>query len=115
VAFQTEPLEEALEVVGSIEVEIYVSSTAKDTEFTAKLIDVYPPSSDFPSGFEMNLTDGILRARYCNSPTIQELLQPGKTYRLTIEPFPTANVFKKGHRIRIEQQLPPIRVQSQHR
>jgi putative CocE/NonD family hydrolase len=102
VVFQTEILEEAIEVIGPIEVELYVSSTATDTDFTAKLIDVYPPSSDFPSGFEMNLTDGILRARYRNSPATQELLQPGEIYQITIEPFPTANVFKKGHRIRID-------------
>ncbi len=102
VVFQTDPLEEPVEVVGPIEIEIYVSSTAVDTDFTAKLVDVYPPSSDFPSGFEMNLTDGILRARYRNSPSTQELLQPGKIYKLVIEPFPTANVFKKGHRIRVD-------------
>ncbi|MGH9336969.1 MAG: CocE/NonD family hydrolase, partial [Vicinamibacteria bacterium] len=63
---------------------------------------VYPPSSDFPSGFEMNLTDGILRARYRNSPSRQEMMKPGEGYRITVEPFPTANLFQKGHRIRID-------------
>jgi putative CocE/NonD family hydrolase len=102
VVFQTEPLKQAVTVVGPIKVELYVSSSAVDTDFTVKLIDVYPPTKDFPTGFEMNLTDGILRARYRNSPERQELLRPGEIYKLVLEPFPTANVFKKGHRIRID-------------
>ena len=92
VVFQTEPLEEAVEVIGPIVVELFVSSTALDTDFTAKLVDVYPPSEDFPSGFEMNLTDGILRARYRNSPEEQEMMSPGEIYQLAVKPFPTANV-----------------------
>jgi putative CocE/NonD family hydrolase len=63
---------------------------------------VYPPSKDYPSGFEMNLTDGIMRARYRNSPEHAELMKPGDVYELQIEPFPTGNVFKKGHRIRLD-------------
>jgi putative CocE/NonD family hydrolase len=102
VVFQTEPLTEDVEVVGAIEVKLFVSSSAVDTDFTAKLIDVYPPSLDFPTGFEMNLTDDIVRARYRNSPTKQELLTPGQVSEITIRPFPTGNVFKKGHRIRID-------------
>jgi putative CocE/NonD family hydrolase len=81
---------------------LYAASTAVDTDFTAKLIDVYPPSQDFPSGFDMNLTDGIIRARYRNSPEEQEFMMPGAVYEFVIEPFPTGNVFKKGHRIRID-------------
>jgi putative CocE/NonD family hydrolase len=50
----------------------------------------------------MNLTDGIVRARYRNSPERAELMKPGEVYEVQIEPFPTANVFKKGHRIRID-------------
>jgi predicted acyl esterase len=102
VVFQTEPLKEDIEVTGPITVKLHASSNAPDTDFTAKLIDVYPPSKDFPSGFEMNLTDGIIRARYRNSPESQELMMPGEIYLFTIEPFGTANVFKKGHRIRID-------------
>ena len=102
VAYQTEPLQQDVEVVGPIEITLHASSNRMDTDFTAKLIDVYPPSSDFPSGFEMNLTDGILRARYRNGPEKQELLTPGTVYRFTIRPFGTANVFKKGHRIRVD-------------
>ena len=100
--FQTELLREDVEVSGPIVIKLYASSTALDTDFTAKLIDIYPPSKDFPTGFEMNLTDGIIRARYRNSPERQELMKQGEIYLFTIEPFGTANVFKKGHRIRID-------------
>lgn len=102
IVFHTEPLAEDVEVVGPIVVNLFASSTAVDTDFTAKLVDVYPPSDDFPLGFEMNLTDGILRARYRRSPAQPELMKPGEVYEFRIEPFPTANVFKKGHRIRID-------------
>jgi len=100
--FQTEPLEQDVEVIGPIAVRLYAASTAVDTDFTAKLIDVHPPSLDFPSGFDLNLTDGIIRARYRNAPDRQELMTPGEVYELVIDPPPTANVFKKGHRIRID-------------
>jgi len=100
--FQTEPLAEDVEVLGPIVVKLFASSTAVDTDFTAKLVDVYPPSERQPSGFDMNLTDGILRARYRDSPSKSELMTPGTVYQMTIEPFPTANVFKKGHRIRLD-------------
>jgi putative CocE/NonD family hydrolase len=102
VVFQTEPLEEPVEIIGPITVRMFVSSTTVDTDFTVKLIDVYPASEDFPSGFAMNVTDGVLRARYRNTATRQELMTPGETYEITIEPFPVANVFKKGHRIRLD-------------
>ena len=102
VVFQTDSLQNDMEVVGPIVVKLFVSSTATDTDFTAKLIDVYPPSADFPTGYEMNLTDGIVRARYRNRPDRQELLQPGEIVEIAVTPFPTANVFKKGHRIRVD-------------
>jgi putative CocE/NonD family hydrolase len=102
VVFQTEPLPEDVAVIGPITVRLFASSTALDTDFTAKLIDVYPPSEDFPRGFDLNLTDGIIRARYRDGRLKQELIKPGQVYEFTIRPFPTANVFKKGHRIRID-------------
>lgn len=102
VVFQTEPLQSDMTVVGPIVVKLFVSSSATDTDFTAKLIDVYPPSADFPTGFEMNLTDGIMRARYRDRPDRQELLVPGEIVELTVAPFPTANIFKAGHRVRID-------------
>jgi uncharacterized protein len=102
IVFQTTPLVEDVEVVGPITVKLFASSTAPDTDFTAKLIDVYPPSTDYPRGFEMNLTDGIVRARYRKSRETAEFMKPGEIHQFTIEPFPTANVFKKGHRIRVD-------------
>lgn len=73
-----------------------------DTDFTAKLIDVHPPSPDFPAGIDMNLEDGIIRARFRNSLEKQELLVPGEVYRFTIQLYPTSNVFKAGHSIRLD-------------
>jgi len=102
VAFQTEPLTEDVEVIGPITVHLYASSSALDTDFTAKLVDAYPPTPDFPAGFDLNLTDGIVRGRYRNAPERAELMTPGQVYEFVIEPFPTANVFKKGHRIRLD-------------
>jgi len=100
--FETEPLTEDVTVEGPVQVTLSASSNATDTDFTAKLLDVYPPSESFPQGFDMNLTDGILRARYRDNAKTQKLMQPGEIYTLTIKPFDTANVFKKGHRIRLD-------------
>jgi putative CocE/NonD family hydrolase len=102
VIFQTEPLQQEVDVMGPIEVELFASSTAVDTDFTAKLIDVYPSSADFPEGFEMNLTDAIIRASYRDGAKQRHLLTPNQTYKLTIRPFDTANHFKRGHRIRVD-------------
>jgi hypothetical protein len=79
-----------------------VSSSAPDTDFTAKLIDVHPPSSDLPGGMDMNLEDGILRARFRDSLEQAELMQPHRVYALTIHLCPTSNLFRKGHRIRLD-------------
>ncbi len=100
--YETEPLQEDVMIAGPIEVKLHVSSTAPDTDFTAKLIDVHPPSADYPAGYDMNLTDGILRTRYRNSPERQEMMEPGRVYPITIDTFGTANVFKRGHRIRVD-------------
>ena len=101
-AFETAPLEEDIAVVGPIEVELWVSSDMLDTDFTAKLIDVHPPSEDYPTGFAMNLTDGIIRCRYRDSWEKPEPIKPGEIFRVLIEPFATANLFKAGHRIRLD-------------
>jgi len=66
------------------------------------LIDVYPQSADFPGGFDLNVNDGILRARFRESLKEEKLLEPGKIYPMTIKLYPTSNVFKKGHRIRVD-------------
>jgi len=100
--FQTEPLREDIEVTGPIEVELWASSSAVDTDFTAKLIDVYPPSADFPGGFDLNITDGIRRARFRETLATETLLTPGETDRIPIRLYPTSNIFKRGHRIRVD-------------
>lgn len=100
--FQTQPLAEDLEVTGPIDVKLFASSSAPDTDFTAKLIDVYPPGSALPAGFDLNIADGIQRARYRNSLERAEPLRPGEVYEITIRMYPTSNLFKKGHRIRLD-------------
>jgi putative CocE/NonD family hydrolase len=100
--FQTEPLDADLEITGEIKVQLWASSSALDTDFTAKLIDVYPPSADFPGGFELNLEDGIIRARFRESLQYEKLMEPGKAYPFMIKLYPTSNIFKKGHRLRVD-------------
>ena len=100
--FQTQPLAESLEVTGPVTVHLWISSTAVDTDFTAKLVDVYPPSRDYPEGYALNLTDGILRAKFRNSWSDPELLEPGQVYPITIDLYPTSNRFARGHRIRLD-------------
>ena len=68
--FTTPPLDEDLEIVGPVTAELWIASDAPDTDFTAKLIDLYPPSADYPDGFAMNLTEGLLRVRYRDSWSI---------------------------------------------
>jgi len=100
--FQTEPLERDLEIIGPIEVNLCVASSAVDTDFTAKLIDVYPANRDYPLGFDLNLGDSITRMRYRDSLQKAELMRPGQAYKVTIHIYPTANRFAKGHRIRLD-------------
>jgi putative CocE/NonD family hydrolase len=102
VVFQSEPLKEDVEVTGEIEVKLWASSSAVDTDFTAKLIDVYPASADWPGGFDLNITEGIVRARFRDSLKQEKLMEPGTIYPFTIKLYPTSNVFKKGHRIRVD-------------
>ena len=100
--FQTPPLEEDVEVTGDIGATLWIASDRLDTDFTIKLIDVHPSSVDYPDGYAMNLTDGILRARYRESWEHPSLMTPGAVYQVRIEAFPTSNLFKKGHRIRVD-------------
>src|SRR5205807_3944149 len=80
----------------------FVSSNCPDTDFTAKLIDVYPPNADYPKGFAMNLTDGILRCRYRLSWERPVPMARGEICEIAIEPFATCNLFRAGHRIRLD-------------
>jgi putative CocE/NonD family hydrolase len=100
--FQTPPLEEDFEVTGPLVVHLFVSSSAPDTDFTAKLLDVYPPNPDYPLGFDLNIGDSITRMRYRNSLEKAELMKPGEVYEVAINLYPTSNVFAKGHRIRLD-------------
>ena len=100
--FETPPLDHELEVSGPITVRLWIASDAPDTDFTAKLIDVYPPSEDFPHGFAMNLTEGLLRVRYRDSWEQPAPMVLGEVYPITIELFPIANLFGRGHRLRLD-------------
>lgn len=99
--WQTAPLARDLEVSGPVTVTVWVSSDAPDTDITAKLIDVYPPSADYPHGFAMNLTDSILRLRYRQGGAPAPLA-PGHIYECTFPLYPTSNLFRAGHRIRLD-------------
>jgi uncharacterized protein len=94
--YSTEPLGEDVEVTGPITMTLYAASSAPDTDFTAKLVDVSP------CGMARNLTDGIMRARFRESQAEQKLLVPGKVTEFTIDMWNTSNVFQAGHRIRLE-------------
>jgi putative CocE/NonD family hydrolase len=94
--YTTAPLEHSIEVTGPIELVLYASSSACDTDFTGKLVDVHP------DGRAELLTDGILRARYRESFARPVLMQPGRVYALRIDLGATSNVFLSGHRIRLE-------------
>jgi putative CocE/NonD family hydrolase len=101
--FRTPPLEADLEATGTALVKLWVSSTALDTDFTAKLIDEIPPNPDYPLGFDLNLGDSIFRARYRDGLDHQAPpLGPSDVVPITITLYPNANVFKKGHRIRVD-------------
>ncbi len=102
IAFQTAPLREDVEVTGAIEVRLWISSSAPDTDFTAKLLDIYPPNADYPDGYHMNIGDSILRCRYRTSWTEPEMMSPDVVYPITISLLPTSNLFKSGHRIRVD-------------
>jgi hypothetical protein len=99
--WQTSPLARDVEATGPITVTLWVSSSAPDTDITAKLIDVYPPSPDYPNGFAMNLTDSILRLRYRNGGKA-EALKPNQVYECRFQLYPTSNRFLAGHRIRLD-------------
>lgn len=102
-SFETGPLKQDVVVVGDVRVRLKVSTDAPDTDFTAKLVDVYPPSQDYPQGYALNITDGIFRVRYRDGWETQNLVSPGEDpFEIEITPFATANRFAAGHRIRLD-------------
>lgn len=89
-------LERDLEVTGPLRMTLYAASSAVDTDFTAKLVDVWP------DGRAIHIAEGILRARYRNGLDHTEFLEPGEVHRFEIELASTSNVFLAGHRLRVE-------------
>ncbi|SHL38653.1 CocE/NonD family hydrolase [Streptomyces yunnanensis] len=94
--YTSEPLARDTEVTGPITVKLYAASSAPDTDWTAKLVDVHP------DGTAVNLNSGIVRASYRQSSTEPTPIVPGKVYAYTIKVWPTSNLFRKGHRIRLD-------------
>ncbi|CAN5357006.1 CocE/NonD family hydrolase [soil metagenome] len=94
--YTTDPLPQGVEVSGFIETTLFISSDARDTDFTVKLIDVYP------DGRAYNLDETIQRARYREGYDKEVMMEDGKVYELKLTPMSTSNYFEKGHRIRIE-------------
>ncbi len=100
--YQSPVLDADVEVTGAIRAELWISSDCPDTDFTVKLVDVYPPNADYPEGYAMNVADGIMRCRYRDSWADPKSMQPGERYKILVETFPTSNLFKRGHRIRLD-------------
>ena len=100
--FQTAPLAKDLTVCGPLVVKLWVATDGLDTDFTAKLIDVYPAGGAYPAGCALNLTDSILRLRFRNGFEREELAEPGRVYEVSFELYPTANRFLKGHCLRVD-------------
>jgi putative CocE/NonD family hydrolase len=94
--YSAAPFAHDTEVTGPIAVELYVKSTAVDTDFTAKLVDVWP------TGYAQNLSEGILRAKYRESQSTSSLLVPGQVYKIRLDLEATSNVFLAGHVLRLE-------------
>ena len=94
--YSTPPLRRRVELTGPVIMKLFASTSAEDTDFTAKLVDVWP------CGFAQQLTQGIIRARYRESRKKAKLIEPGRVYEYTIDIWSTSNVFKGGHQIRVE-------------
>jgi predicted acyl esterase len=94
--YDSEVLKNDLEITGPLKAVIFAASSAKDTDFTAKLVDVYP------DGTATLINNGIIRARFRDGRSHPSLIEPGKIHRYEIDLWCTSNVFKKGHRIRVE-------------
>jgi uncharacterized protein len=95
-SYQTDPLDQDLEVVGPVTAEVWAATSAADTDFTAKLVDVYP------NGDAVNVADGIIRARYRDDPTAPQFVTPGSVNTYEIDLWHTAMLFKAGHRVRVD-------------
>lgn len=102
ISLTTPPLQRDVVLAGPVSARLHISTTVPDTDFTIKLIDVHPPNPDYPHGFAMNITDGIVRCRFHRSYEKPELLTPGEVYEIEVTAPDTANRFAAGHRIRLD-------------
>lgn len=100
--FETPPLKSDVVIAGPVTVELWVSSSAPDTDFTAKLTDQFPPNADYPWGYAMNLEDGIIRVSSVPDSGKVHLLKHGEIREVRIDLLAVANRFVKGHRIRLD-------------
>ena len=100
--YQTEPLTDPIEVTGPVTVHLWVSTSALDTDFTAKLVDVHPANEDYPEGYDMLLNDSVIRCRFREGWEREVPMEPGAVVPVTITLPPTSNLFDVGHRIRLD-------------
>ena len=100
--FQTPPLAADVVIAGPVSVDLWISSSAPDTDFTAKLVDVAPPSKDYPFGFAMNIEDRIIRVRWSEGYDKPVPLKAGEVRKVTVDLIAAGNRFAKGHRIRVD-------------
>ena len=100
--FRGPVLDEDTELTGNVVARLHISIDTPDADIAIKLIDEYPPSADYPEGFAMNLAHGILRLRFRDGFEQPCRAKPGQVYEVTVACFPTSNLFRAGHRIRID-------------
>ncbi|HXN65504.1 MAG TPA: CocE/NonD family hydrolase [Candidatus Acidoferrales bacterium] len=94
--YTSAPLKQDLDVTGPVTLDLFVQSSGPDTDFTGKLVDVWP------NGFAQNITEGILRMRYRDSRSQPSHVRAGEIYKITVDLWATSNVFLAGHKLRIE-------------
>lgn len=100
--FETDPLPDEVVIAGPLSARLWVSSNQIDTDFTIKLVDVYPGCPDYPQGYAMNITDGIFRMRYHGGWGKEEFMSAGEMYEIEVTALDTCNRFARGHRIRVD-------------
>jgi len=100
--FRSDPLDDEVEVTGEPYLYLWAATDAPDTDFIVRLVDEYPASDLHPNGLALALCEGAVRLRYRDDRASEELVTPGATYALRIELSPTSNLFKRGHRIRLD-------------
>lgn len=100
--FETDPLTEDLEVTGPLTASLWVSTSAFDTDFAVKLIDVYPPNGSYADGYRLNISDSIQRLSFADGSGRKSPVAPGTIVEINIAMYPTSNVFAAGHRIRLD-------------